>query len=141
MVAGLKSLGLLPSTATRPPAVLSQAQQNGVVYLYERDIRAMIRWDLAHNIPTVLVLPPRMGAGTWHGQVNDELVTMLNRVGAYYGGVWTNPAPRDLLSPRGVYVDAVDGYLVRHTDRTHLYQPLGQELYAAGVITGLVTGS
>jgi hypothetical protein len=66
---------------------------------------------------------------------------MLNRVGAAYGGVWTNPLPRDLLAPRGVYVDTLDGYRVRHTDRTHLYAPLGQELYAAGVVTGLVTGS
>ena len=121
-----------------PPATLTQAQQNAIVHQYELDIRTLVQANLDHNARTYLILPPKMAAGTWHGQINDELVTMLTQVADAFGGVGIDSGPRDLLTPGGVYRStiALNGTerRLRHTDGTHLAAPMGTWLYAAGAV-------
>lgn len=134
MLDHLKQSGVIADDATRPPATLTAEQVASIGYWYEVDMRAMVRWDLAHNMQTVLVLPPEMNRGTWHGQVNDELIRRYTTIGDAYGGTGASALPRDVLGGN-VYTPTIGGAPVRATDGTHLASPLGQQLYAAAVTT------
>lgn len=120
----------------RPPGVLSQSQQNAITTKYYTDLRAMIHWNQVYHVRTWLVLPPKMGPGTWHGQVNDELITRYTQLAAA-PGVATDGGPREMLTPNGVYRDYVkiDGVnrQLRYKDRTHLELPVGQAYYVTGL--------
>lgn len=132
MIEHLKDSGVIAADATRPPATLTATQIATIGYWYEVDLRAMVRWNLAHNLQTVLVLPPEMNRGTWHGQVNDQLIGRYTTIGNAYGGVWVSAAARTAVGG-DTYTPTIDGLQVRHTDGTHLAAPLGQSLYAAAV--------
>jgi hypothetical protein len=120
----------------RPPPTLTAAEVSRVGSRYEDDLRAMVRWNLAHDLETVLVLPPAMGPGTWHGQVNDELIARMTAIGGDYGGaVRATGAPRDVLGG-DTYRATLGGVPIRKADDgTHLAAPLGQQLYAAALVT------
>jgi hypothetical protein len=123
---------------SRPPAHLTADQVSLIGYWYETDLRAMVRWNLANNIRTLLILPPQMNRGTWHGQMTDELIARYQRVAAAYGGVGVDDGPRDALTPGGVYRQSVSvagvDVPVRHTDGTHLHAPYGTWLYASAAL-------
>src|SRR5882757_4976731 len=111
------------------PAHLTADQISLIGYWYEVDLRALVRWNLANNIRTFLILPPEMNRGTWHGQMTDELIARYTRIADSYGGVGVDDGPRTVLTPGGVYRATVtlDGHAVtlRHTDGTHLAAPMG----------------
>jgi hypothetical protein len=132
MLERLKQSGVIAADAIRPPATLTAAQVGAIGRWYEADLRAMIRWDLDRHLQTVLILPPAMNRGTWHGQVNDELVRRYLRIGDAYR-VGTSSLARDLLGG-DTYRRSVGGRLVRAADGTHLAAPVGQDLYAAAVV-------
>jgi hypothetical protein len=120
------------------PATLTQAQQDSIAYWYEVDLRAMIRWNLDHNIRTYILLPMQMQQGTWHGQMTTELISRYNHAADSYGGVSVDDSARNELTPGGVYraTVTVNGQArrLRHTDGTHLAAPYGTWSYASAVL-------
>lgn len=115
------------------PATLTPAEIDYAGYLYEIAVRAMVRWNLGNNIATVLVLPPPMRAGTYHNQMEAELLTRYTTVADAYGGVWTTSTPRQLLGG-DTWVGTIAGLPIRHTDYVHLAGPLGIQLWADGIV-------
>jgi len=122
------------------PGVLTQVQVDAIIAVYRTDLLTMIDYNERNGIVSWLVGPPRMHAGTWHNQLNDELETMFGTL-ADMGGVGINNGPRNLLS-----FDSFHAYLslngvpvpIRYTDGTHLELPYGQWLYAIGELMPLI---
>jgi hypothetical protein len=123
---------------SRPPAHLTPDQVERIGYWYEADLRVLIRWNLAHGLKTLLVLPMQMDSGTWHGQMTDELISRYTRIAHEYRAVDVDDGPRDALTPGGVYRAGitVDGVpvAVRHRDGTHLAAPAGTWTWAAAAL-------
>ena len=122
------------------PGVLTQGQVDAIVAQYRADLLTMIDYNLGHGIVSWLVGPPRMAAGTWHGQLNDELEAMYNDVAAM-GGVGINNGPRNLLSFTQFQTYASlngQNIRIRYTDGTHLELPYGQWMYAMGELMPLI---
>lgn len=124
----------------RPPGVLSATDKQRIISLYRGDLTTLIRWNNARSIETVLVLPPPMAPGTWHGQLTQGLTDLYQD---FVNGstVTVTDGVRQILAPDGYRASiAVDGVNVRirHIDGTHLTAPLGTTLYATGLLPALI---
>lgn len=123
----------------RPPGVLTQAKRAQIAGVYATDLSALIRWNRASGVLTYLALPPVMADRTWHGQMTGPLTSVLTRLAAQHpGAVRLNTAPRDTLTPGGVYraTTVLNGRPVqlRHRDGTHLFAPVGTTLNAQALL-------
>ena len=123
----------------RPPGVLSLAKRQQIADIYAADLMALIRWNRNAGVLTYLVLPPAMARGTWHGQMTASLTTAYTRLAAQNPAhVRLNRAPRDTLTPGGVYrpTTVLNGRTVqlRHRDGTHLFAPVGTTLNAQALL-------
>jgi len=123
----------------RPPGNLSPALRTRIVQVYEADLATLVRWNRAAGVRTYLALPPAMAPGTWHGQLTAPLTAALSRLAARYPAeVRLNTAPRDTLTPGGVYRSTMvlNGRQVqlRHRDGTHLFAPVGTTLNAQALL-------
>jgi hypothetical protein len=123
----------------RPPGTLTPALRTRIVQVYETDLEAIVRWNRSAGVRTYLALPPAMAAQTWHGQLTVPLTAALRRLAARFpDDVRLNTAPRDALTPDGVYRSSVllNGRSVqlRHRDGTHLFAPVGTTLNAQALL-------
>lgn len=123
----------------RPPGVLSLAKRQQIASAYTADLSALIRWNRNNRVLTYLVLPPAMARGTWHGQLTASLTAAMTRLAAQNPAhVRLNRAPRDTLTPGGVYrqTTVLNGRTVqlRHRDGTHLFAPVGTTLNAQALL-------
>lgn len=116
------------------PATLTAAEVTRAGQLYEASLRQMVAWDLAMNIQTVFVLPPPMRPGTYHRQMEAQLIERYTNIGDAFGGVWTTSSPRALLGG-DTWQASVAGLQVRHTDNVHLHAPGGTRLWALGIVS------
>jgi len=123
----------------RPPGVLSPALRARIAEVYEADLGEMIRWNRAAGVRTYLAVPPVMAPQTWHGQLTAPLTAALSRLAARYpADVRLNTAPREALTPGGVYrsTTVLNGRPVqlRHRDGIHLFAPVGTTLNAQALL-------
>ena len=118
------------------PGTLTPEEINYAGLVYETDLRKMVRIDLAHNVQTVLVMPPPMRAGTYHRQMQAQLLSRYQEIGDSYGGVWADRTGRDLLGGE-TWQEFRDGHRLRKAcpDCTHLQAPSGTWLWADGLVT------
>jgi hypothetical protein len=119
------------------PATLTAAEVDHAGYLYEIALRAMVRWNLANNISTLLVFPPPMRPGTYHRQMEAELISRYTTIADAYGGVGATGIPRALLGG-DTWTASIGGLTVRHTDFVHLHAPAGTQLWAAGIVDAAI---
>ncbi|MCW2500048.1 MAG: hypothetical protein JWN87_1724 [Frankiales bacterium] len=122
----------------RPPGTLSQAQQDAIARKYYLDLRSLVRTGTAQGVRTWLVLPMQNRAGTWHGQVTDELIVRMQQLDRDYPSARIDSGPRDLLTPGGTFratlrFGGVD-HPLRYKDGTHLRLPYGSTLWAEAAL-------
>lgn len=120
------------------PATLTAAEINRAGQLYEASLRQMVTWNLTNNIATVFALPPPMRPGTYHRQMEAELIARDTSIADAFGGVWTTSTPRGLLGA-DTWTGTIAGVQVRNSDNVHLYAPAGTGLWALGIVTAATT--
>lgn len=98
----------------------------------------MVRWNLANNILTIFVLPPPMRPGTYHRQMEAQLLSRYTGIADAFGGVGTTSTPRELLGG-DTWTGSIAGQQVRNTDYVHLYAPTGTGLWALGIVDAATT--
>jgi hypothetical protein len=122
----------------RPAGTLTKAQQDKIARKYYLDLRALIKTGAAQGVRTWLVLPLQNRAGTWHGQITDELITRMQQLDENYAAARIDSGPRDLLTPGGTFrstlrFGGVD-HPLRYRDGVHLRLPYGSTLWAEGAL-------
>lgn len=120
------------------PATLTSQEIVRAGQLYDLFLRRMVGWNLAHNVATVLAFPPPMRSGTYHNQMEDQLIARYNNVANSYGGVWVSSTARDLLGG-ATWTQTIAGQRVRNDDSVHLYAPTGTGLWALGIVDAATT--